>query len=578
MAVQWYCRIGDQQLGPITADLLRQLAEQGQLTPDSLVRQGEAGSWVPASRVRGLYPNGQASGSVVLSPAESGQTAARTSSGASGPPVQSGPVTSSVRRAKPLPGGHPKPASASDTLPAHDTQPVDDSTRTIPAKKPVVAPRRSGTSTKPPVASSPKPPPPPGVTGGSIPMGLAVPPPMPTTGNPAAMGHAAMGHGPGGMGEAVPAPLPERTHRLLARRKASNPWLLVGIAGGVLLVAGGVGLALLLNWGRTSEAVTVAANDEGEGGAAEPERDLEESDLEAEGPAERVSEAATAAGDAQSATGAASAVADTERRELVAVARAIRRWSDASRMRVRSGAAEVRVAAAWLEQSGQPAGGGQPGPAVQPAAGDQPASGSPPATGERPKAFVQMVVTNSSADTVVDYSSWNGTGILGAEARAALLDASDAVCPLVGLDASADGRQRTSVPLAPGESASDLLVFELPGELTDDLRLLLPRAAVGSTGHVGFTVPRVMLMTGNRPVRSSDPAGGLATGDERPQRAASPDVGPGPAGVAPVAGGPAATSEPAAGASATDDSKSDQPLTFDDLKRSIEGDPKDNKK
>ena len=52
--VWFYEAQGDEEAGPIPADHLRQLAESGAVTPDTLVRKGIGGKWVPARKVRGL--------------------------------------------------------------------------------------------------------------------------------------------------------------------------------------------------------------------------------------------------------------------------------------------------------------------------------------------------------------------------------------------------------------------------------------------------------------------------------------------------------------------------------------------
>jgi hypothetical protein len=52
---EWYVRVGDTEHGPISSETLKQLALQGKVTPDSLVKKGTSGSWVLASAVKGLF-------------------------------------------------------------------------------------------------------------------------------------------------------------------------------------------------------------------------------------------------------------------------------------------------------------------------------------------------------------------------------------------------------------------------------------------------------------------------------------------------------------------------------------------
>ena len=55
MSEQWYCSIGGQETGPLSAQQLKALASQGRLSPENLVRSGASGGWVPAKRIRGLF-------------------------------------------------------------------------------------------------------------------------------------------------------------------------------------------------------------------------------------------------------------------------------------------------------------------------------------------------------------------------------------------------------------------------------------------------------------------------------------------------------------------------------------------
>ena len=52
----WYCQVMGEETGPLSSAELKELAATGFLTPDVPVRKGVAGNWVPASRVKGLFP------------------------------------------------------------------------------------------------------------------------------------------------------------------------------------------------------------------------------------------------------------------------------------------------------------------------------------------------------------------------------------------------------------------------------------------------------------------------------------------------------------------------------------------
>ena len=54
---EFFCREGNAEYGPLSADDLRALAASGQLTAAGAVRKGRAGNWVPATNVQGLFPS-----------------------------------------------------------------------------------------------------------------------------------------------------------------------------------------------------------------------------------------------------------------------------------------------------------------------------------------------------------------------------------------------------------------------------------------------------------------------------------------------------------------------------------------
>lgn len=52
----WFYQIMGKQLGPISSAQLRVLANAGTVAPDTMVKRGAAGGWMPAGRVQGLFP------------------------------------------------------------------------------------------------------------------------------------------------------------------------------------------------------------------------------------------------------------------------------------------------------------------------------------------------------------------------------------------------------------------------------------------------------------------------------------------------------------------------------------------
>ncbi len=55
MATEWFCIITGKQFGPLSSKQIRTMAASGRLAPDDQVRRGADGSWVAASRVKGLF-------------------------------------------------------------------------------------------------------------------------------------------------------------------------------------------------------------------------------------------------------------------------------------------------------------------------------------------------------------------------------------------------------------------------------------------------------------------------------------------------------------------------------------------
>ncbi len=51
----WYTKIAEQVVGPLSPDQLKALADGGRLTPNDPIAKSKDGPWVPASRVKGLF-------------------------------------------------------------------------------------------------------------------------------------------------------------------------------------------------------------------------------------------------------------------------------------------------------------------------------------------------------------------------------------------------------------------------------------------------------------------------------------------------------------------------------------------
>jgi cytoskeletal protein RodZ len=61
MSADWFCKIGEKKIGPLNGQQLKTVVAKGQLKPEHFVRRGSEGPWVPAGRIKGLFPEGTAS-------------------------------------------------------------------------------------------------------------------------------------------------------------------------------------------------------------------------------------------------------------------------------------------------------------------------------------------------------------------------------------------------------------------------------------------------------------------------------------------------------------------------------------
>ncbi len=56
MANEWYFKEGAESMGPVSPAALKQLAESGRITPETLIWKDGLPHWAPAKSVRGLFP------------------------------------------------------------------------------------------------------------------------------------------------------------------------------------------------------------------------------------------------------------------------------------------------------------------------------------------------------------------------------------------------------------------------------------------------------------------------------------------------------------------------------------------
>ncbi len=84
MAKPWYFQVMGSEVGPLTSAELMEKVQIGQIQPDTLVRSGKDGKWVPADRWKGLLPSKEEKSEPPPAPTKESleATSAKTQSGA----------------------------------------------------------------------------------------------------------------------------------------------------------------------------------------------------------------------------------------------------------------------------------------------------------------------------------------------------------------------------------------------------------------------------------------------------------------------------------------------------------------
>jgi len=54
---QWFFRKGTMQIGPVTAQQIRDYARAGQIDPETPLRKASDSDWIKARQIKGLFPN-----------------------------------------------------------------------------------------------------------------------------------------------------------------------------------------------------------------------------------------------------------------------------------------------------------------------------------------------------------------------------------------------------------------------------------------------------------------------------------------------------------------------------------------
>ena len=108
MANEWFCKLADKELGPLSSRQLIEMAEQQILLPTDFVRRGFNRPWQPASRVKGL---------IFGRDARRTQTASELASTATIPNIRSEVLATPLRSAAPAPSGETGPPALIASVP-----------------------------------------------------------------------------------------------------------------------------------------------------------------------------------------------------------------------------------------------------------------------------------------------------------------------------------------------------------------------------------------------------------------------------------------------------------------------------
>jgi len=135
----------------------------------------------------------------------------------------------------------------------------------------------------------------------------------------------------------------------------------------------------------------------------------------------------------------------------------------------------------------------------------------PSDSSEKPRyVLVRVKITNKSADQALHYAGFNRGDPSSKSLAAMLFDDRGTRCKLVGTAEVNSEARLTETEIASGETAYDLLVFELPPATFKHLKLLLPRAAFGmqksGQDFIGFQIAKDdVIGSGSKQVERQKP-------------------------------------------------------------------------
>jgi len=404
----WYCLIGEKEYGPFSSERIQSLVEKGKLTRDHFVRSSTDSQWTAASELPGLFPAETTKAPVPPKAAPAKAVPAKAKPPESPPPAKAKPPVASEAKKPPMAVALPPTAEEPE----------------IPSALPVAAPMAT------PVAAP-----------ASLPVGTPVAP----------------------AAAAVPSSEPSETIPRGRRKSKQQQYLIAGGLAAMLIVLGGVAIAVLgRSPGNESDNGEVASSNDPQAKTDVPAPENVEADPDAETDP-----------DIKEPAGRTPSI------KKAAAMPSISRWLDASRKRgimsIESTTVRFQVVNAWLDSS-------QPG---------------------SPTLTIEVTLTNASSNESLDYRRWTSAGQGAVDTAVWLVDDKSRRLTASSSPKQPGGTVSASRRLKSQESVTELLVFNAPTAEYEFLRLILPYAAIGRTGEIGFEIPRVMVK--DRPPDAEEP-------------------------------------------------------------------------
>jgi hypothetical protein len=469
MVEEWYLGIAGREIGPLSAHQLKTMAAKGQVLPTDRVRHGDRGVWVAASQVRGLFaPPAEGSGI--------GVAAGASAAAGAGAAVPLPTVGAAVALPHPQARGGSATATPSTEVPARPLPPTE-------------SPGHDETVVPPPVSQPPSLPPQPPV----------VPQPADDDDLESFIADAELASLPGllhgGKGAAL----------LHAKHRRQQQTLATSLAMIAIIVLAIIGIFVVTRGKETVE-------DRGPGGLAGLSQKLEK---------------AAATNTAKQGPQILPPATDSERRDAAAAKKAGGSESK-SKPKPESGKSdsapskpagekasekpvELQDESKWVDAS------------MVPAVVDRVPveilsvvrTGTKPGEAVGPHLVITVQVTNPSSVYKLDFAGWSPEA---AQRGVVLTDGRGKTYAVQPIDTSALLTRPLPTLISPGESAKDVLGFDLPDPKVKFLRLELSGTAFGKTETAKCKIPAKMI-TGNVP--TADAAA------PKPKTAAGPAAKPG---------------------------------------------------